>query len=82
MSETATVRMPLSVKKEIEEASRELGIPQSQVVSLSLKELKKKIFFQRVAEDFLRLRSDSEASKRYDKEFAESDTTLADGLKG
>ncbi len=79
MTEMGTVRMPMEVKREIEDASKELGIPQSQVVALSMKELKKKIFFQRVAEDFQRMRADSEASRSYDEEAATWDTTLADG---
>lgn len=78
MSETGTVRLPIAVKREIEDTSKELGIPQSQVVMLSLKELKKKMFYERIAEDFLRLRSDQKASSEYDEEVSAWDATLTD----
>jgi antitoxin component of RelBE/YafQ-DinJ toxin-antitoxin module len=80
MGSTSTVRIPEATKRELEEAAEELGIPQAKVVSVALKELRKRLFFKRVAEDFERLRADPAASKEYDKELAAWDVTLSDGL--
>lgn len=68
--DTSTVRVPRSTKEELEETSRELGIPQSKVVSVALKEFRKRLFLQQLAADFELLRADPEASKEYDDEFA------------
>ena len=80
MSETATVRIPLATKEELEETSRELGIPQSKVVSVALKQLRKKMFIQQLVDDFDRLRTDPEASRKYDEELAAWES-LPDGLE-
>ncbi|MBU4175850.1 MAG: hypothetical protein KKB90_00430 [Actinobacteria bacterium] len=82
MSETATVRIPKSTKKELEETAKELGIPQSKVVSIALRELRRKEFFKRLAEDARNLRADPVASKEYDEEFKAWDVTLSDGMEG
>lgn len=81
MGSTSTVRIPEATKRGLEEASAELGISQAKVVSVALKELRKKLFFKRVAEDFERLRADPVASREYDEEFAAWDVTLSDGLE-
>lgn len=80
MGETATVRVAQATKRELEKASKELGIPQAKVISVALKELRKKMFLNRLADDFARLRKNEQASKEYDEE-ARDWERLSDGLE-
>ena len=78
--DTATVRVTKTTKGELERTSKELGIPQSKVVSVALKELRKKILLNAICADFVRLRADKEASREYDKEVAAWEG-IPDGLE-
>jgi len=82
MGQTATVRIPEVDKQRLKELSEQLGIPQSQVVSRALKELRRKALIDAICEDFQQLRSDPVASKEYDEEFKAWDVTLTDGMEG
>lgn len=82
MSETATIRVPLSAKKEFEEAAKQLGLPQSQAFVKILREYRRNEFFRQLAEEATKLRSDPVASKEYYEEFSAWDVTLSDGMEG
>lgn len=77
---SSTVRVPQATKRELERTSKELGIPQSKVVAVALKEFRRKMLLKAICDDFARLRADPEASKGYDEE-VEAWESLPDGLE-
>jgi predicted DNA-binding protein len=78
---TTTIRVPTEVREKLAELSNEEGRTMGQFVQNLVEEYEKQQFFKGLAEDFRRLQSDPEEWADYQRDLAEWDTVLMDGLE-
>ena len=78
---TTTIRVTPQVREKLAELSKAEGKTIGQLVQGLVAEHEKRQFFEGLAEDFRRLRSDPEAWAYYQNEIALWDTALMDGLE-
>ena len=80
MSNSTTIRISKESKKVLEELSKQSGEPMMHVLDKAIDIFQRRMFLEEVNRAYGRLREDAEASKKFDAEMAEWDSTLADGL--
>lgn len=78
---TTTIRVPTEVREKLAELSKSEGRPIGQLIQGFLDDYEERQFFKRLGEDFRRLQSDPEEWADYQRELAEWDATLMDGLE-
>ncbi|MBX3070494.1 MAG: ribbon-helix-helix protein, CopG family [Thermomicrobiales bacterium] len=81
MATTTTIRVTTDVREHLAKLARNEGKTTGQLIEDMIREHEKKVFFEGLAEDFRRLRSDPEKWALYQSEVALWDTALMDGLE-
>jgi broad specificity phosphatase PhoE len=80
MANSSIVRINNTTKKTLEELSRKSGEPMLHVIDKAIEEYRRRVFLDETNAAYAKLRKDEKASKEYDREIAEWDATLMDGL--
>lgn len=78
---TYVVRLYPESREVLDYLSKELDESMAGIVHHSLEAYKKQIFFDKLEEDFVRLKQDSKEWDEYKKELEIWDSTLLDGLE-
>jgi predicted DNA-binding protein len=78
---TTTIRVPTEVREKLAELSKSEGRSIGQLIQRFVAEYEEQRFFKQLAEDFRRLQSDPEEWADYQRELAEWDAVLMDGLE-
>jgi hypothetical protein len=86
---TTTIRIPADLRDRLTELAASEGVTTSALLARLVREHEERLadahdkqeFFEQLAEDFRRLRSDPEAWAEYQREIELWDSTLKDGLE-
>lgn len=81
MSDTTTIRVKKELYNAVKTLAREKNQNMQDVLEQAVKDYKKREFFDRLNASFARLRADAEAWAEEEKERAEWDAILPEGLE-
>ena len=81
MTASTTILLPLETHTKLQRLARDEGKAIDQVIDRLIEDDEQRRFFDQMAKDFERIRSDPEAWSDYQHELALLDTTLLDGLE-
>ncbi|HOC93230.1 MAG TPA: toxin-antitoxin system protein [bacterium] len=81
MANSSIVRINNETKRTLEELSRKSGEPMLNVIDRAIEEYRRRVFLEETNAAYAKLKNDGKASGEYDRETAEWDSTLMDGLE-
>lgn len=80
MANSSIVRISGKTRETLQELSKKSGEPMLYVIDKAIEEYRRRVFLEETNAAYAKMREDEKASKEFDREIAEWDSALMDGL--